>query len=160
LKLINDDLVSSLQYQISHEKFNANLYLFIAGFLKNKGFNNIAKHFEEQHEEETKHSLMIYNLLTDLNAEVIIPEIENPSFPINSILDIAKAYLDREILTTESLSEIKKMAIEDDNCVVEEFMRGMISLQQTEYAEAADFSDKSELVGSDWKWVLMWDLGL
>lgn len=160
MKLINDELASSICEQLGHEKFNANLYLYIAGFLKNKGFDNLAKHFEEQHDEETNHSKMIYGLLTDLNSEVIVPEIDDPTFPINSILDVAKAYLDREILTTESLNEIKKQAIEDDNCIVEEFVRGMITLQQNELSEATDFDDKAQIIGEDWKWVLMWDLGL
>lgn len=160
MKLINDELVSSLQEQLGHEKFNANLYLFIAGYLKNMGFNKLASHFEGQHDEETSHAKMIYDLLTDLNAEVMIPEIDNPAFLISSIVDIAKAYLDREIVTTESLNEIKKLAIEEDNCVVEEFIRGMITLQQAEYSEATDFNDHAELCGSDWKWVMLWDLGL
>jgi ferritin len=160
LKLIDDDLVSSLQIQLAHEKFNANLYLFIGGYLKNMGFNNLAKHFEGQHEEEESHAMMIYNLLTDLNAEVAILEIDNPSFPINTIKDIAIAYLNREIQTTESLDAIKKLAIDNNNPVVEEAMREMIKLQRHEYEEACDFSDKAEIVGSDWKWVMMWDLGL
>jgi ferritin len=158
--LIEESLVESLQEQIGHEKYNANLYLYIAGFLKNKGFNNIAKHFVEQHAEETGHSLMIFDLMTDLNAPIKIPEIDAIDMPINSIMEIAEAYLNREILTTESLDEIKKLAIEQSNPVVEEFMRKMLVLQQNEYAEATDFMDKSQLTGNDWKWVFMWDIGL
>jgi ferritin len=104
--------------------------------------------------------MMIYNLLTDLNAEVAILEIDNPSFPINTIKDIAMAYLNREIQTTESLDDIKKLAIDNNSPVVEEAMREMIKLQRHEYEEACDFSDKAEIVGTDWKWVMMWDLGL
>jgi ferritin len=159
-RLISDNLIESLLGQLSHEKFNANLYLYIAGYLKNKGLNNLAKHFMDQHDEETEHSLIIFNLLTDLSANIIINEINEVSIPINYISDIAKAYLDREILTTESLNEIKNQAIEENNPVVEERMREMIKLQQNEYAEATDFMDKSILIGDDWKFALLWDLGV
>ncbi len=159
-KLISDELTSVLIEQLGHEKYNANLYLFIAAYLKNKGFNGLSKHFEEQHNEETNHSLIIYNLLTDLNAPVIIPEIDEVNIQFNNILDLAKAYLEREILTTNSLDAIKKLAIDEDNPVVEERMREMIKLQQNEYSEATDFNDKSEITGGDWKFVLMWDLSL
>lgn len=158
--LISENLNSVLVNQLAHEKYNANLYLFIAGFLKNKGFNKLAKHFEDQHQEETDHSLIVYNLLTDLNSPVMIPEIEECNFTFGTILDIAKAYLDREILTTTSLNEIKKIAIDEDNPVVEERMREMIKLQQGEYEEATDFSDKALLTGGDWKFVLLWDIGI
>lgn len=159
-KLISDNLTESLQQQLGHEKYNANLYLYVAGFLKNKGLNQLSKIFEDQHEEETQHSLMIYAVLTDLSAPVVIPEINEVNIPINSIMDIANIYLQREIDTTNSLNEIKKLAIDEDNPVVEEYMRKMLVLQQNEYAEATDFMDKAQLTGGDWMNVLIWDSGL
>lgn len=158
-KLITDNIVESLQLQLAHEKYNANLYMYICGYLKNKGLDNLASHFDKQHDEETEHSKIIFELLTDLNCDIIMNQIDEISMPINNILDIAKIYLDREILTTESLNDIKKQAIDEDCPVVEERMREMIKLQQNEYAEATDFNDKAEITGGDWKFVLMWDLG-
>jgi ferritin len=159
-QLISDNLASVLQEQQGAEIYNSNLYIFIAGWLKNKGFSNLAKHFEEQHEEEISHSLIIYNLLTDLNAPVIIPEIDKVDISFSNVLDIATAYLNREILTTNSLNEIKKLAIDEDNPVVEERIREMIKLQQNEYAESTDWSDKANMTGGDPKFVFMWDLGV
>ena len=160
MKLVSDELCAALCEQIGHEKYNANLYLYMAGFLKNKGFNNISKHFEEQHDEETGHSKIIFDLLTDLNSPVVIPEIDEvfESFP--TIIDLANAYLIREVETTDALNKIKKLAISDDNPVVEERIREMLKLQQHEYAEATDYLDKATLTGGDWKFVFLWDLGI
>jgi ferritin len=156
-KLISDELADALVEQVGHEIFNANLYLYISSFLKNKGLNNIAKHFEGQWQEELEHSKIIVDLLTDLNTDVKIPEIEGCDMIINSMLDIASMYLDRENLTTESLDEIKKLAIEVSNPIIEERMREMISKQQLELSESTDFSDKVEIIGTDWKFALLWD---
>ena len=158
-KLINDNLVEALQNQLGHEKYNANLYLFLAGGLKNKGFDNLAAKFLTQHEEETEHSLIIFNLLTDLNAPIIIPDIDAVNLSLISIVEIAQRYLDREILTTQSLGEIRNLAMDEGNFVVEERMREMIKLQQNEYEEATTFMDKAELCGNDWFKVMLWDLG-
>ena len=158
--LISEELATSLHEQIGHERFNATLYLYIASFLKNKGLNNIAKHFDGQHDEEIGHSRKIIDLLTDLGADVKIPQVDGCEISIGTILDIATVYLNREILTTESLDEIKKLSIEVGNPVVEEKIRYMISLQQKEYEEATDFSDKADILGSDWKAVLLWDASL
>jgi ferritin len=160
IKLISDNLTEVLNTQLGAEKFNANLYLGISGLLKNRGFENLAGLFLKQHEEETEHSLILFNLLTDLNSLVDIPEIDKPNFNSNSILDIATAYLEREVMTTTSLHEIEKLAIDESCPVVEERMREMIKLQQNEYAEATDFMDKAELTGGDWWKVMVWDLGL
>ena len=158
-KLISDGLNEILCLQLAHEKFNANLYLFIAGDLKNRGFNHLASHFEEQHKEETEHSLIIYNLLTDLNSPIQIQQIDEVKLQISSVMDIARGYIEREMLTTQSLDEIKQQAIDENNPVVEERMRQMILLQQNEYAEATDWLDHAELCGNDWFKVMLWDLG-
>jgi ferritin len=157
IKLINDGLCASLCQQLAAEKYNANIYLFIAADLKNRGFNNLAKHFEQQHEEETGHSLIIYNLLTDLNAPVMLHRVDEVILRIGFVTDIASAYLEREIITTTSLDEIKRQAIDDGNPVVEERMRQMLLLQQAEYEEAMDWNDHAQICGTDWFKVMVWD---
>lgn len=158
-QLISENLTSALCEQIGHEKYNSSLYLYIAAFLKNKGLDNLGSHFEKQHEEEFEHSKMIYSLLVDLSAPVSIPEIDEVNMVFSNILDVANVYLDREIQTTQSLNEIKKLAIEEDNCVVEEYIRDMIKIQQNEYSEATNFMDRAEITTGDWFKVLVWDLG-
>ena len=158
--LMSENLANAIHEQIGHEKYNSHLYLYICGYLRNKGLNGLAKHFEEQHEEEFKHSKMFFDLLTDLNTDVKIPEIDAIDIIFNNVLDIGKTYLDREVLTTTSINEIKKMSIDEDNPVVEEFMRKIIVLQQNEYSEATDWNDKAELTAGDWKAVFMWNMAL
>lgn len=155
--LINESLKNAICEQISHEIYNANLYLYMCAFLRNKGLDNLAKHFEGQHEEETGHAKEFLNLLTDLNTDVVIPEIEGVSMPFETIVSLATAYLNREILTTTSIDEIKKSAILDSNPVVEEKMREMIAKQQKEYEEATTFLDNAMLCGDDWWKVKVWN---
>jgi ferritin len=159
-KLISDNIVESLHEQLAHELFNSHLYLYICGWLRNKGMDGLAKKFMEQHDEETEHSKIIFNLLTDLNCDVIIKEIDEVAIPFINILDVASTYLNREIITTKSLDDIKHQAMEEGNPIVEERIREMIKLQQHEYAEATEFMDRADITGGDWKFVLMWDLSL
>lgn len=158
-KLISDELRLALLEQWGHETYNSHLYLYIAGVLKNKGLDNLAKIFEGQEQEESGHAKMIFDFLTDLNADVHIPEINMVNIQFGSIMDIAHQYLAREIVTTTSLDEIKKIA-QDENPVAEEFLRDMIKLQRHEYEEACGFVDRAEIVGNDWMNALIWDLSL
>jgi len=156
-KLISDNLNEVLCEQISQEKFNSNFYLFISGYLKNKGLDGLAKHFEQQHEEEFNHSKMIYDFLTDHSSPISIPEINSPDKEITSIIQLAELYFERERETTKSLNSIKHLAIDEDNPTAEEFMRDMIKIQRAEYEEATTFLDKAILAGDDWKTILLWD---
>jgi len=158
--LISDSLKESLVNQIAEEKKNGNLYLSIASYLNGKGLSNLAHKFEEQHAEENEHALIIYKLLSDLSVTFIVPEIE--SYDISSFenfIQFAELYLEREYLTTESLGEIKKMGMEEDNFAVEERLREMILLQQGEYAEATELFDKANIL-KEWWQVSLWDLSL
>src|SRR5574338_478381 len=114
--LISDSLKESIVNQIAEEKKNANIYLSIASYLNGKGLSNLAKKFEEQHSEETEHSLILYNLLSDLSVVFTVPVIESYEMAfIEKITDIAELYLEREYETTNSLNEIKELAMEEEN---------------------------------------------
>jgi len=152
MPLMSDILCKAICFQIAHEKYNANLYLVICGFLRNKGLDNLAKLFEHQHQEETEHALDFFNLLTDLSAPVMIPEINEVNVDFPNIKAIAEEYLNKEIETTKSIDEIKKLAIEESNPVVEEFMRKMITEQQKEYEEASSFLDNALLCEGEDSW--------
>lgn len=156
--LISEGLTEVLVEQIAHEKHNANMYLHMASFLNSKGLSNLAKHFEKQFVEEEEHARMIYNLLVDMGIHFTFPSIEGCGMGYSSIGDLATAYLEREILTTQSLNEIKELAM-TENPIVEEKIRDLILLQLHEMEEATDFMDKSENL-SEWWQVAIWDLAL
>jgi len=160
MPLISDELRAALIEQWGHEVYNAHIYIYIAAYFKNKGFDNIAKKFEGQWEEEQGHAKIILSLLTDLNIDFQTPKIDPCNMYFATIQDVADAYLGREILTTKSLDEIKLAAMDENNPVVEERIREMIILQQNEYEEATTFMDKAQILGNDWKAVLLWDASL
>jgi ferritin len=154
--IISENLRTALCEQISAERYNSGVYMFIAGYLKNKGLDGLAKQFVYQVDEEHEHSKLIFEFLTDMNADVEIRDINSVNMQFKSIVDIATAYLDREQITTQSLIEEKDIAIEDKDGVSEEFLRHMIDKQRIELAEATTFMDNALLAGSDWWHVKVW----
>ena len=161
-QLIGDIVKSALIEQLSAEKSNASLYLYIAGYLNGRGLSRLAKIFETQHDEEQSHSLIIYKLLTDLGVVFEILPIEGFNIPFNSILDIANLFLERETQTTTSLKEIRLLAADqgEEGCpIVEVAMIDMLKLQQKEMAESTEFLDRATSL-SEWWQVSLWDLTL
>lgn len=154
--LISDRLCESLCVQLSHERYNAGLYLYVASFLQNKGLNGLAKHFLEQWDEENGHAKQIQEFLTDMNAPVHMLQVEMVNEPIDTIIDIAELYLSTEKETTSNLEAIKEITIEESNGVAEEFLRQMVNQQRAEFAEALDFYDNAELTNGDWWKVKVW----
>jgi len=158
--LISEDLKNALLAQWVEEKENSQIYLYIGGWLKVRGFSNIGESFIKGSGEEEGHAKQIFDLLMDLNIPFESSHLISGEFPINSISDIAEKFMNREVQTTQSLSEIKRIASEEESAgspVVEELIRKMISQQQNELEEATDFMDKSKIL-DDWKFIMLWDL--
>lgn len=161
VELLSESIISSLELQMANEKKNAHTYLFISGFLKSKGLDKIAFLFEKQYKEEEEHFLKINKFLTDLSVVPNILEVTSTGMISSGIQDniisIAKLYLSLEKETSESLGDILELCLSENNHVASEFIREMIKNQIHEYEEATDFLDKSELCGSNWMNVLIWN---
>jgi len=157
IPLISEGLRDALVEQVSQEFYNSNFYLRLAVFLENKGMPNHAKLYRSAHHEEHEHAIHIVNLLSDLNVIFDFPSIDGCSHVFGSFLDVATAGYEREYETTQSLIALKNMAIEEDNGIVEESIRGLIAKQQWEMAEASEILDKAKVIGSDWKAAVLLD---
>ena len=154
--LISETLCQALCAQLSHERYNAGVYLYLASFLQNKGLDGLAKLFLEHWDEENSHAKQIQEFLVDMNATVHMLSVGDVNEPLDTVIDIAELYLSTEKETTESLSAIKEISIEEGNCVAEEFLRKMIDQQRNEYKEALTFYDNAELTGGDWWKCKVW----
>lgn len=154
--IVSKEIRDSLLIQYGKEVYNSHFYLFLSAYLTNKGLDKLSKIFMDQYEEEKSHSLMIFKFLTDLNQIIIIPEIEEVDIAINSIIDIGEMFVNREIETTDSLNSIKLLAIEQGDCLSEEFIRGMLVKQIAEMEESYTFNDNAILCGSNWFNAKIW----
>lgn len=159
--LISENLRNQLVEQWVEEKENSQFYIYIGGWLKNRGYENLAKYFIDASFEEDVHAKKIFDLLTDLSLDFESRQIGSGVFPISSIGDIAEKFLSREIQTTQSLTEIRDLCSEEETAssVVEEMIREMISVQQSELEESTSFMDKTKIL-TEWWQVMFWDLQL
>jgi ferritin len=163
MPLIDDKMKQELVDQLGMEKYNANLYLRVANFLRSKGLEHYSKFFEDQHTEETSHSLMIYKLLTDLGEQFMIPEIPEVVEEFDTMLDVAELFLEAEINTTNSLDRIRHDAASQSGGgypVVEMLMQEMLHNQQAELDESSTLLDTVTTLGNDWKFVLLLDASM
>ena len=158
---ISEDLYNALLNQWVEEKENSHTYLYIGAYLKNKGLDKMGKFFFDASHEEDEHAQSILNLLTDLNLDFIPRTITEQVFDCSTISLVADKFLQREMQTTQSLHEIKEIAMNDSSsgfdAVIEEHIRKMISQQQSELEESLSFKDKSNLF-TEWWQVALWDL--
>lgn len=161
-QLISDGVKESLVLQLGQELANSSFYMRIAAFLQSKNLKNLAKHFFHQVLEERNHADIIYNLLTDLGEDFLIPEIPEANIVFSSFLELAEQYLNKEIETTNSLRDIMEMAADsgEGGCsIVQVKMISMIEKQQAEMEESTSLVDTAKLLPEWWQ-VALYDASL
>ena len=156
---VSKELLKLLHEQISHESYNAHLYLKIYAYLKNKGLDNLSVRFQTQFAEENTHQQKIVDYLTDRNEEVIVIETPKVDFIPMNIIQIAQAYLAQEQMTTKRLKEIAMVAWNETDLLTFKFLQDMLEIQRTEEEEAFTFLDQASMTQNDPKAVLMWNMG-
>ena len=150
-------LKKMLSNQLSHESYNAHLYLKISNILKVNGLDNLGKHFEGQFAEENSHQGMLVNYFNDRNELVEVQATNAVTVNPKGIIEIAEAYLAQEQLTTSKLKNIAQCAWEEKDMLTFKFLQDMLQIQRVEEDEATTFLDQANLTKGEGFAVLLWN---
>lgn len=140
---ISEKLNMAINLQITHELINAMKYSIIASYFEDLQLKNLAKKFWLQKSEELEHHQKFINHLNDrLGGKYINQEVPQIELQINSISDIATLYLETELETTESISEILNIIREEKSFQDEPLFLEFMSIQNIEEDEADEFQKR------------------
>lgn len=110
--------------QIKHEFTNERLYRYFSDFFKNEGLLHLSKYYNERACEEKKHAQWIINYLHDLDIIEDYSLVSEKLDPIKNYIDTFTATIDREVLTTNMIKNIIKVAREDNDEMTLSFIFG------------------------------------
>ena len=132
---MSDELSVLFMKQIAHEQLNANIYVTMSNYFGSIGLVNCHKWFSAQTKEELEHAEILYNFLTEAGVEICLEPIDKPDLP-NESVELMKKYLETEIGTTESIKELAKQALLDNDFISFKFLNNFIYRQLAEESEA------------------------
>lgn len=147
MERISDKIKQLINLQIQKELTNSLLYKSMANWLDFEGWKGAAKLYNKHAEEELGHRDKFINYMLDRDVMPITPSKTFDEIPnsFNSLEDIIKATVKREIETTESIKKINYQAMEEMDCITKTFLIGMLSEQQEEEATAMGWEDRLEV---------------
>ena len=130
-QILSLELQSALVKQGHVELQSSYLYLNFAYWFDNQNFEGIASYFRKESEEERKHSLQIFDYLNVRGQKVHI----NPSSVAIKELEFQKpgqlfeAFYDREQSNYNSLDELAKLALSQQESLTHKFISSMLQDQ-------------------------------
>lgn len=146
---IDIKIIDLLNEQIKMEAKASFMYLAMASWCDQKGYEYSAKLFYDQSEEERQHMLKIFKFINDNGGIAYAPEVPKVSHEFESILDVYKTALSEEINVSKSIQSIFLTCRKVNDVASELFLQWFVNEQLEEEQKMRHAVKIYELHGDD-----------
>ena len=147
--MVNKSVEKLLNDQVKEEAFASQVYLAMASWAENKGFNGTASFLYRHSDEEREHMLKLIKFINERGGKAIIPELEKPKVNFKTMLDIFETILEHEVMVTESINNVVDVCLREKDYTTHNFMQWYVAEQLEEEALARSIIDKLKLIGEN-----------
>ena len=138
-----------LNEQILREDYSSQLYLSMASWAENKGFEGVSTWLYTQSEEERVHMLKLVRYVNDRDGVAVIPGINTPPTDFGDIFVMFDQVLAHEKFISGSINEIVAMCIAENDYTTQNWIQWFVTEQIEEEASVKAIIDKLNMVGKN-----------
>ena len=138
-----------LNLQILKEDYSSQLYLAMASWAENQGFEGISTWLYAQTEEERTHMLKLVRYVNDREGKATIPGIEQPPTEFGAVSEMFDKVLAHEKFISGSINEIVAVCMEEKDFTTQNWIQWFVNEQIEEEASVKAILDKLNLVGKN-----------
>ncbi len=147
--MLSDKLLKALNEQVTLEYDSAFIYRGMEVFFQDMGTKGFTNFFNKQAKEEVEHAEEFTEFILSVGGKVEIGGLNSPATEYSSILEVYEKALAHEKVVTASITEILKIAIEEENFAAENFLRTFIDEQVEEEDTFQGLVDYLKWIGDD-----------
>lgn len=147
--MLSKKLEIALNQQVKIEGDSSQIYLSMASWAENEGFEGISTFMYAQSDEERMHMLKLIKYINQRGGEAVIPEIIKPSLDHTSFKTLFTQLFEHEVFVSKSINELVHIALEEKDYATHNFLQWYVSEQIEEEATARTILDKINLIGDD-----------
>jgi ferritin len=145
--MLTQKVESILVAQIEKEAHSSNLYLAMASWAENSGFEGTAKWLYIQSEEEHIHMLKFIAYINERGGKAIIPSLKQPPIDYVDIRDLFEQVYKHEKFISKSINEIVEVCLEDKDYSTNNWVQWFVNEQIEEEKSVKVILDKLNLIG-------------
>lgn len=138
-----------LNLQIEKEDYSSQLYLSMASWAENKGFEGVSNWLYAQAEEERLHMLKLVRYVNERDGVAIIPGIETPPIDFGDVFVMFDKVLEHEKYISGSINEIVEACIAENDYTTQNWIQWFVTEQIEEEASVKAIIDKLNLLGKN-----------
>ena len=138
-----------LNLQIEREDYSSQLYLSMASWAENKGFEGVSNWLYAQAEEERIHMLKLVKYLNERDGVAVIPGIDTPPADFGDIFETFNKVLEHEKFISGSINEIVAVCISENDFTTQNWIQWFVNEQIEEESSVKAIIDKLNLLGKN-----------
>ncbi len=138
-----------LNVQIEKEDYSSQLYLSMASWAENKGFEGVSTWLYSQAEEERVHMLKLVKYVNERDGVAAIPGIKKPPADFQDIFVVFDQVLAHEKFISGSINEIVAVCIAEKDYTTQNWIQWFVTEQIEEESSVKAIIDKLNLLGKN-----------
>lgn len=155
--MLSKSLEKILNNQVKLEGDSSQIYLAMASWAENQGFEGIATFMYSQSDEERMHMLKLVKYINQRGGEANIPQIEEPELDHTSFKTLFTQLFEHEVMISKSINELVHITLQEKDYATHNFLQWYVAEQIEEEATARTILDKIDLIGDDKGGLYMFD---
>ncbi|MFT4925473.1 MAG: ferritin [Phenylobacterium sp.] len=149
--MLKQEMIDNLNSQLNLEFYSSNLYLQMAGWCDDHGFEGCAEFMHKHADEEMSHMNRLFSYLSDSGALPLIGTIAAPPHEFNGLAEIFQKTYEHECLVTEEINRLAHTANMSQDYSTFNFLQWYVAEQHEEEKLFKGILDKIQMVGDDGK---------
>ena len=138
-----------LNLQIDKEDYSSQLYLSMASWAENQGFEGVAAWLYAQAEEERVHMLKLIKYVNERDSVAVIPGINKPPVDFGDVFVMFDQVLKHEKFIPASIHEIVGVCISENDFTTQNWIQWFVTEQIEEESSVKAIIDKLNLLGKN-----------
>ncbi len=155
--MLKEKIEKILNEQILHEAYSSQLYLAMATWAEQKGYDGTTEFLYAHADEEREHMLKLFHYVNERGGKAVVPALDQPPVDYTSVKEVFEKIYEHEKMISEKINDIADLTLQEKDYSTHTFIQWYINEQIEEERLASTILDRLELLGDDKARMYMFD---
>jgi ferritin len=147
--MLSKVIEAALNKQVTVEAASSQVYLAMASWAENLGFEGVSQFMYAHSDEERQHMLKLVKFINERGGHAAISQLSAPPSEFGSFKDMFQTLFDHEVMVSKTINDLVDVSLQEKDYATHNFLQWYVSEQIEEEALARNILDKINLIGDD-----------
>lgn len=147
--MLSKKIEEALNKQVRVEAESSQVYLAMASYAENLGFEGVSQFMYAHSDEEREHMLKLMKFINERGGHAQVSELSQPPKEFGSFKDMFESLFNHEVMVSEAINDLVDVSLQEKDYATHNFLQWYVSEQIEEEALARNILDKINLIGDD-----------